>query len=153
MDMDGCVPEDSQSEDNDLYLLDCKIHLVGFNASEMRRLVNMVRRGAGSHYMSLNEQLTHIVVGTPSGTEKKEVRSLSAMGVINVVRTVWLEDCEREKKEIPVTRRHVAYDLLLPKDSISYNKGSTCVVPIQKQGNPLTVQPPYLRYMLLSNHS
>ncbi|XP_071716119.1 uncharacterized protein [Rutidosis leptorrhynchoides] len=142
MDMEGCVAEDSQSEDNDLYLLDCKIHLVGFNASEMRRLVNMVRRGAGSRYMSVNEQLTHIVVGAPSETEKKEVRSLSAMGVINVVRTVWLEDCEREKKEIPVTRRHVAYDLLLPKDSISSSKGSTCVVPIQKQGNPSTVQPP-----------
>lgn len=37
------------------------------------------------------------------------------MGVINVVKTVWLEDCEREKKELPVLRRHVAYDLLLPK--------------------------------------
>lgn len=66
MNIDGCVAEDSQSDDNDLYLLNCKIHLVGFEASEMRRLVNMVRRGGGSRYMSLNEQLTHIVVGTPS---------------------------------------------------------------------------------------
>ncbi|XP_071721004.1 uncharacterized protein [Rutidosis leptorrhynchoides] len=92
-----------------------------------------------------------IVKNVLDANEKKEVISLSAMGVINVVRTVWLEDCEREKKEIPVTRRHVAYDLLLPKDSISSSKG--CVVPIQKQGNPLTIHPPYLRYMLLSNHS
>lgn len=37
------------------------------------------------------------------------------MGVINVVKEVWLEDCEREKKEVIVQRRHAAYDLLLPK--------------------------------------
>ncbi|KAI3761706.1 hypothetical protein L1987_52127 [Smallanthus sonchifolius] len=139
--IDASVAEDSQSEENDLYLLNCKIHLVGFDASEMRRWVNMVRRGGGSRYMSLNEQLTHIVVGTPSESEKKELRSLSAMGVINVVKTVWLEDCEREKKEIPVVRRHVAYDLLLPKDSISYNKGSVSGMPGLKQGNPSTIQP------------
>ncbi|KAI3671695.1 hypothetical protein L1987_87435 [Smallanthus sonchifolius] len=139
--IDACVAEDSQSEENDLYLLNCKIHLVGFDASEMRRWVNMVRRGGGSRYMSLNEQLTHIVVGIPSESEKKEVRSLSAMGVINVVKTVWLEDCEREKKEIPVVRRHVAYDLLLPKDSLSYNKGSVSGMPGLKQGNPSTIQP------------
>lgn len=142
MDIDASVAEDSQSEDNNLYLLDCKIHLVGFDASEMRRLVNMVRRGSGSRYMSLNEQLTHIVVGTPSENEKKEVRSLSAMGVINVVKTVWLEDCEREKKELPVLRRHVAYDLLLPKDSMSFNKGFVSAIPGLKQVNPTTVQPP-----------
>ncbi|XP_022016116.1 DNA topoisomerase 2-binding protein 1 isoform X1 [Helianthus annuus] len=141
--IDACVAEDSQSEDNDLYLLNCKIHLVGFDASEMRRLVNMVRRGGGSRYMSLNEQLTHIVVGSPSESEKKEVRSLSAMGVINVVKTVWLEDCEREKKEISVLRRHAAYDLLLPKDSISYNKGSVNGIPGLKQGNPSTIQPAF----------
>ncbi|KAI3807521.1 hypothetical protein L1987_23451 [Smallanthus sonchifolius] len=139
--IDACVAEDSQSEENDLYLLNCKIHLVGFDASEMRRWVNMVRRGGGSRFMSLNEQLTHIVVGTPSESEKKEVRSLSSMGVINVVKTVWLEDCEREKKEIPVVRRHVAYDLLLPKDSISYNKGSVSGMSGLKQGNPSTIQP------------
>ncbi|KAK1437587.1 hypothetical protein QVD17_03381 [Tagetes erecta] len=197
--IDACVAEDSQSEDNDLYLLNCKIHLVGFDASEMRRLVNMVRRGGGSRYMSLNEQLTHIVVGSPSerskaflcqsvmsyfdklvyinvqvtgdiidmlidavwlclisfcfmpliiysnnkevSCEKKEVRSLSAMGVINVVKTVWLEDCEREKKEVIVQRIHAAYDLLLPKDSISFNKGSISGMPGLKQGNPSTIQP------------
>ena len=47
--------------------------------------------------------------------EKKEVRSLAASGVIHVVKTNWLEDCDRQKKEIPVHQRHVAYDLLLPK--------------------------------------
>jgi hypothetical protein len=48
-------------------------------------------------------------------SEKKEVRSLAALGVIYVVKTAWLEDCDREKKEIPVLQRHIAYDLLLPK--------------------------------------
>lgn len=63
---DGCVADDSQNEDNDLYLSDCRILLLGFDASEMRKLVNMVRRGGGSRYMSFNEKLTHIVVGSPS---------------------------------------------------------------------------------------
>lgn len=48
-------------------------------------------------------------------SEKKEVRSLAALGVIYVVKTAWLEDCDHEKKEIPVLQRHIAYDLLLPK--------------------------------------
>lgn len=48
-------------------------------------------------------------------SEKKEVRGLAALGVIYVVRTTWLEDCDHEKKEVPVQRRHIAYDLLLLK--------------------------------------
>ncbi|GKA91518.1 dual specificity protein phosphatase PHS1 isoform X2 [Tanacetum coccineum] len=57
-------------------------------------------------------------------SEKEEEKSLSAMGMINVVRTVWLEDCECQKKELPVHHRHVAYGLLLPKYTTSSNKGS-----------------------------
>ena len=64
--LDGCVANDSQSEDNDLYLSDCRISLVGFEASEMRKLVTMLRRGGASRYMSCNDKLTHIVVGAPS---------------------------------------------------------------------------------------
>nr|GFA11489.1 DNA topoisomerase 2-binding protein 1 isoform X1 [Tanacetum cinerariifolium] len=74
-------------------------------------------------------------------SEKKEVKSLSAMGVINVVRTVWLEDCERQKKELPVHHRHVAYDLLLPKDTISSTKGSVSTMSDPKQGKPTSIQP------------
>ncbi|KAL5835768.1 hypothetical protein ACOSQ3_015319 [Xanthoceras sorbifolium] len=123
---DGCVANDSQSDNNDLYLSECRISLVGFEASEMRKLVNLVRRGGGSRYVSLNNKLTHIIVGTLSEVEKKEVRSFAALGVIQVVRTTWLEDCDRERKEIPVLQRHVAYDLLLPKDSVwsTSNKGA-----------------------------
>ncbi|EXB60138.1 DNA topoisomerase 2-binding protein 1-A [Morus notabilis] len=117
--LDGCVADDSQSEDNDLYLSECRILFIGFEASEMRRLVNMVRRGGGSRYVLFNDRLTHIVVGTPSEIEKKEVRSLAAFGIIHVVRTTWLEDCDREKKEIPAYQRHVAQDLLLPKGALT----------------------------------
>lgn len=66
--VDGAVANDSESDDNDLYLSECRILLVGFEASEMRKLVNMVRKGGGSRYMSLNDKLTHIVIGIPSET-------------------------------------------------------------------------------------
>ena len=64
--LNDCTAQDSQSEDGDLYLSECRLLLVGFEASEMRRLVNMVRRGGGSRYVLFNDKLTHIVVGTPS---------------------------------------------------------------------------------------
>ncbi|KAF7127540.1 hypothetical protein RHSIM_Rhsim11G0071500 [Rhododendron simsii] len=137
---DGCVADDSQNEDDDLYLSDCRILLIGFDASEMRKLVNMVRRGGGSRYMSFNEKLTHIVVGSPSEIEKKEVRGLAALGVINMVRTTWLEDCDHEKKEVPVQRRHIAYDLLLLKDPVCSNKGGGMGMAGMK-GKASTVQP------------
>ena len=38
----------------------------GFEVPEMRKLVSTVSRGGGSHYMSFNDKLTHIVVGSPS---------------------------------------------------------------------------------------
>ena len=43
------------------------------------------------------------------------MRSLAALGVIYVVKTTWLEDCDHKMKEVPVLRRHIAYDLLHPK--------------------------------------
>lgn len=64
--LDGCVADDSQSEDSDLYLSESRILLVGFEASENRRLVNLIRKGGGSRFLSSNDKLTHIVVGTPS---------------------------------------------------------------------------------------
>lgn len=61
-----CVADDSQSEDDDLYLSECRILLLGFEASEFRKLVDMVRQGGGSRYVSVQEKLTHVVVGNPS---------------------------------------------------------------------------------------
>ncbi|GMN45524.1 hypothetical protein TIFTF001_014708 [Ficus carica] len=137
--LDGCVADDSQSEDNDLYLSESRILLVGFQASEMRRLVNMVRRGGGSRYVLFNDRLTHIVVGTPSEIEKKEVRGLAAFGIIHVVRTTWLEDCDREKKQIPVYQRHNAQDLLLPKgaftDMTGVNEGRISTAHLSMPSN------------------
>lgn len=64
--IDQSVANDSQSEDDDLYLSECRIMLVGFDVSRMRTLVDMVRRGGASRYMSFGEKLTHVVVGNPS---------------------------------------------------------------------------------------
>lgn len=44
--------------------------------------------------------------------EKKEVRSLAAWGVINVVKVTWLEDCNKTKTEVKVSTAHLASDLL-----------------------------------------
>lgn len=61
-----CVADDSESDDNDLYLSDCRICLVGFKAFDMRKLLGIIRKGGGSRYMGCSERLTHIVVGEPS---------------------------------------------------------------------------------------
>lgn len=65
---EGCVAVDSETEDNEnaLYLSECRLNFVGFEASALRKLVHMVRKGGGSRYASLDERLTHIVVGSPS---------------------------------------------------------------------------------------
>ena len=66
LNFDGVVADDSESDDNDLYLSECRILLVGFEAFEMRKLINIVRKGGGSRYMSFSDKLTHIVVGNPT---------------------------------------------------------------------------------------
>lgn len=66
LNLDNIVADDSESDDNDLYLSECRILLVGFEALEMRKLINIVRKGGGSRYMSFNDKLTHIVVGNPT---------------------------------------------------------------------------------------
>ncbi|KAM3358278.1 DNA topoisomerase 2-binding protein 1 isoform X1 [Capsicum galapagoense] len=131
---EGGVADDSQTDDNDLYLADCRILIVGFNASEMRKLVNLVRKGGGSRYMSFGEKLTHIIAGNPSENEIKELRNLAALGVIHVVKSGWLEDCDRENKEVPVLRKHIAYDLLLPKDPIHCSNRATISTSMKRQG-------------------
>ncbi|XP_010428809.1 PREDICTED: DNA topoisomerase 2-binding protein 1-like isoform X2 [Camelina sativa] len=133
-DIDGCTARDSESEDNDLYLSDCRIFLLGFEASEMRRLFKLVCRGGGTRYMLLNESMTHIVVGTPSESEKREVRSIAASGVVQVVTPSWLEDCDREKKEIPVHQLYTATHLILPRDSACLTKGSFAGMSSMEQG-------------------
>ncbi|KAI3448827.1 hypothetical protein Pfo_005492 [Paulownia fortunei] len=136
-----CVADDSQSEDDDLYLSECRILLVGFEASELRKLVDMVRQGGGSRYMSFSKKLTHVVVGNPSEIEIKEVRSLAAFGVIYIVKTAWLEECTSKKKEVPVLQSHIAYDLLLPKDPVIFNKTTATSMTGLKKGKSSASQP------------
>lgn len=38
-----------------------------------------------------------------------------ASGVIQVVTPSWLEDCDREKKEIPIHKIYAAHNLILPR--------------------------------------
>lgn len=62
----NCITSDFQSEDNDLYLSACRIKVVGFEASELRKIVNMIRGGGGSRFILSNNKLTHIIVGNLS---------------------------------------------------------------------------------------
>ncbi|CAL4994384.1 unnamed protein product [Urochloa decumbens] len=117
MQVDSHVAEDSEAENDDLYLSNCRISLVGFEETELLRLLMMIRSGGGSRHILLNEKLTHIILGAPSEDEKKEVRRLAAWGVINVVKVAWLEDCNRAKKELKVSPTHVATELLLKEFS------------------------------------
>ncbi|XP_039776274.1 DNA topoisomerase 2-binding protein 1-A-like isoform X7 [Panicum virgatum] len=117
MQVDSHVAEDTEAENDDLYLSNCRISLVGFEENELLRLLRMIRNGGGSRHILLNEKLTHIILGAPSEYEKKEVRRLAAWGVINVVKVTWLEDCNREKKEVKVSPTHVATELLLKEFS------------------------------------
>lgn len=113
MQVNGHVAEDSDAENDDLYLSNCRISLVGFEEKELLRLLMMIRSGGGSRHIMLSEKLTHIILGAPSDDEKKEVRRLAAWGVINIVKVTWLEDCNRVKKEVKVSPMHVATELLL----------------------------------------
>nr|XP_009405909.1 PREDICTED: DNA topoisomerase 2-binding protein 1 isoform X1 [Musa acuminata subsp. malaccensis] len=115
------VAEDSESDDNDLYLSNCRILLVGFEEVKLNRLVTMIRNGGGTRHMILNEKLTHIIIGEPSESEKKEVRRLAVWGVINVVKATWLEECDQAKKELAVSTRHLASELL-------FSKASSCFI-------------------------
>lgn len=105
-----CIAADSQTEANDLYLENCKILLAGFEPIEMWKLVNMVRTGGGSRYMTFNDGLTHIVVGKPSEIEMKDIRKLSVRGIVNVVKPIWLYDCSRHRREVSVTQQHIIFE-------------------------------------------
>jgi topoisomerase (DNA) II binding protein 1 len=48
-----------------LYLSGCQFYLTGFEAVEMRRLVNLVLDGGGTRYIEFNNAVTHVIVGQP----------------------------------------------------------------------------------------
>uniref|UniRef100_M8AX38 DNA topoisomerase 2-binding protein 1 n=1 Tax=Aegilops tauschii TaxID=37682 RepID=M8AX38_AEGTA len=77
MPVESHVAEDSEAEDDDLYLSNCRISLVGFEEKELSRCTF---RGL---------QLMMLIC---LSREKKEVRRLAAWGVINVVKVGHLQD-------------------------------------------------------------
>ncbi|KAK9167384.1 hypothetical protein Scep_002575 [Stephania cephalantha] len=120
----GCAVADDSQSDSDLYLSDCRIILVGFQAAEMRKLVGMVRR--------VFPPLSY-PTSTAYFCEKKELKRRAALGVIHVVRAIWLEDCDSEKKEVPVTQGHTVSDIFLPMDSAWFNNASGTVTTSSDQ--------------------
>ncbi|MCI15366.1 DNA topoisomerase 2-binding-like protein, partial [Trifolium medium] len=60
--------------------------------------------------------------------EREVVISIAARGVVYVIKTSWLEDCDREKKQVPVLQEYSAYDLVFPKA----NLGVTGIVPMDQ---------------------
>ncbi|RHN47820.1 hypothetical protein MtrunA17_Chr7g0257141 [Medicago truncatula] len=47
--------------------------------------------------------------------EREDVARTVARGVYYAVKTSWLEDCDREKKQVHVLQRYNAYDIVFPK--------------------------------------
>ncbi|KAJ1274902.1 hypothetical protein BS78_05G095500 [Paspalum vaginatum] len=144
MQVNSHVAEDSEAENDDLYLSNCRISLVGFEEKELLRLVMMIRNGGGSRHILLSEKLTHIILGAPSDDEKKEVRRLAASGVINIVKVTWLEECNRVKKEVKVSPTHVATEFLLrgfPQVSME-NSADTQETKVAKSSTTTTTSKP-----------
>ena len=69
---------------------------------------------------AIRHLVTHSCCGNGWCREIKEIRSLAAFGVISIVKTSWLEECIKRKKEVPVSQGHIAYDLLLQKGPIFF---------------------------------
>jgi len=60
--------------------------------------------------------------------EREDVVRTVALGVYYAVKTSWLEDCDREKKQVHVLRRYSAYDILFPKGVLSCLVINLCVL-------------------------
>ncbi|KAJ7299162.1 hypothetical protein O6H91_Y168400 [Diphasiastrum complanatum] len=95
---------------DDMYLSECRIHLVGFESNDLRRLVNMVSDGGGTRYVEFNETVTHVIVGQPSESESKDIRQVAVWGALSVVSPRWLEDCTKHKREVPVRKEHCVFE-------------------------------------------
>ncbi|KAG1369945.1 putative NAD kinase 2, chloroplastic [Cocos nucifera] len=87
-------------------------------ADERKEMEKLIVQNGGHYSADLTKKCTHLVSDISFNIcEKKEVRRLAAWGVINMVKSTWLEECDRAKKELPVSPRHIASELLFPKDS------------------------------------
>ncbi|KAI4320586.1 hypothetical protein MLD38_034048 [Melastoma candidum] len=77
--------------------------------------------------LNFPSHIIHSIASQYCCSEKKEVRGLASLGLIHVVRSSWLEDCDRERREVPVLQKHIADDLLLPKRYAGSNAGPTTI--------------------------
>ncbi|CAK9864658.1 unnamed protein product [Sphagnum jensenii] len=106
-----------------LYLSGCQFYFTGFEAVEMRRLVNLVLDGGGTRYIEFNNAVTHVIVGQPLERELIMLRQLAMWDAVYILQRSWLEECSQQKMEVSISDRHrVPQNMLLPGQWISPKK-------------------------------
>jgi topoisomerase (DNA) II binding protein 1 len=104
-----------------LYLSGCQFYFTGFEAVEMRRLVNLVLDGGGTRYIEFNNAVTHVIVGQPLERELIMLRQLAMWDAVYILQRSWLEECSQQKMEVSISDRHrVPQNMLLPGASSDF---------------------------------
>lgn len=67
--------------------------------------------------MEINDSITHIILGSLPESGMKEIRQLAMWGAVYVLQPAWLEDCTRQKRELPTDLYLVPQSLLLQGSS------------------------------------
>ena len=110
----GVDTERRQSIGKDaMYLSGCRIFLTGFDAAEMRKLVNLVLAGGGTRHMEMNDTITHVILGSVPESGMKEIRQLAMWGAVYILQPGWLEECTRQRREVSTDLYLVPQNLLL----------------------------------------
>jgi topoisomerase (DNA) II binding protein 1 len=105
-----------------LYLSGCQFYFTGFEAVEMRRLVNLVLDGGGTRYIEFNNAVTHVIVGQPLERELIMLRQLAMWDAVYILQRSWLEECSQQKMEVTISDRHrVPQNMLLPGASSDFH--------------------------------
>ncbi|CAM6030796.1 unnamed protein product [Sphagnum balticum] len=127
-----------------LYLSGCQFYFTGFEAVEMRRLVNLVLDGGGTRYIEFNSAVTHVIVGQPLERELIMLRQLAMWDAVYILQRSWLEECSQQKMEVSICDRHrVPQNMLLPgrgkigkdpPEAILKGKNTTSERPSQQVG-------------------
>ncbi|CAM6034721.1 unnamed protein product [Sphagnum compactum] len=128
-----------------LYLSGCQFYFTGFEAVEMRRLVNLVLDGGGTRYIEFNNAVTHVIVGQPLERELIMLRQLAMWDAVYILQRSWLEECSQQKMEVSISDRHrVPQNMLLPgrgkigkdpPEAILKGKNTTSERPSQQVGH------------------
>ncbi|XP_029646885.1 DNA topoisomerase 2-binding protein 1-like isoform X1 [Octopus sinensis] len=77
----------------------CKIYLSGFRGPDQERLLRIINVGGGTRFNSLNEHVTHVVMGekVPADMDYLE----KAIHRPHILNASWLLDCVKESKYVP----------------------------------------------------